>query len=580
MHPGEGPTPKARGPGQGREPVNHSILMYPKVFRVSQHSHPPLRDPSPTHVCLPLDVQDGAPSMAIPMETVMGILWREWMKWKVIHQDKETYIPRPQPPSARPKANSFLCNPSALKPRQLSTPGKMNCAESPVKGTEALSSDRAGVMASEESSGFEQKQAEERKNLVELQKAFLLQIQIMYLAFCKLLRIQRRFVPAPSCGLLVARETGRESGEFEKAKHNSYDSDFREGQVKGDKPGSAFMRYNGAICSHSKGQASTQAICVADHQDEALMLHIPVTPAENSMILLCAKLSCSLYPREFLEVPSGISGDTHTLLPDPHLSAVKQRNLRNHLINENLTQKVSCTLSLKHFPSHPQGKTVHSKAKRPLDHGRGGQKALQSCVYEPGWLCQEEAEKPEFKEMNITLGMKIEQNEDRMRWDEMGERRQKRRNKRSEKKRKEGCLQELYTVRQEAPEGSGPETLKPIDDNKLKFNAIGCLCLLMGEKKTPFNTARRPFKFMFKAYTESRLFGSEREREAENTEQHFGPQPPLRLPKHISGLCSLPSSPQYRQEVLPTVGVQSVLLADWCYLGAADIPPADARQTW
>lgn len=44
----------------------------------------------------------------------------------------ETYIPRPQPPSARPKANSFLCNPSALKPRQLSTPGKMNCAESPV----------------------------------------------------------------------------------------------------------------------------------------------------------------------------------------------------------------------------------------------------------------------------------------------------------------------------------------------------------------------------------------------------------------------------------------------------------------
>ena len=44
-----------------------------------------------------------------------------------------------------------------------------------VKGTEALSSDRAGVMASEESSGFEQKQAEERKNLVELQKAFLLQ---------------------------------------------------------------------------------------------------------------------------------------------------------------------------------------------------------------------------------------------------------------------------------------------------------------------------------------------------------------------------------------------------------------------
>ncbi|KAI4564150.1 hypothetical protein MJT46_009948 [Ovis ammon polii x Ovis aries] len=64
---------------------------------------------------------------------------------------------------------------------------------------------------------------------------------------------------------------------------------------------------------------------------------------------------------EFLEVPSGISGDTHTLLPDPHLSAVKQRNLRNHLINENLTQKVSCTLSLKHFPSHPQGKTVHSK---------------------------------------------------------------------------------------------------------------------------------------------------------------------------------------------------------------------------
>ena len=50
--------------------------------------------------------------------------------------------------------------------------------------------------------------------------------------------------------------------------------------------------------------------------------------------------------------------------------------------------------------------------------------------------------------MNITLGMKIEQNEeDRMGWDEMGERRQKRRNKRSEKKRKEGCLQELYTVR-------------------------------------------------------------------------------------------------------------------------------------
>lgn len=30
-------------------------------------------------------------------------------------------------------------------------------------------------MASEESSGFEQKQAEERKNLVELQKVFLLQ---------------------------------------------------------------------------------------------------------------------------------------------------------------------------------------------------------------------------------------------------------------------------------------------------------------------------------------------------------------------------------------------------------------------
>lgn len=40
---------------------------------------------------------------------------------------------------------------------------------------------------------------------------------------------------------------------------------------------------------------------------------------------------------------------------------VSCRNLRNHLINENLTQKVSCTLSLKHFPSHPQGKTVHSK---------------------------------------------------------------------------------------------------------------------------------------------------------------------------------------------------------------------------
>ena len=52
-----------------------------------------------------------------------------------------------------------------------------------------------------------------------------------------------------------------------------------------------------------------------------------------------------------------------------------------------------------------------------------------------------------LSEMNITLGMKIEQNEDRMRWDEMGERRQKRRNERSEKKRKEGCLQELYTVR-------------------------------------------------------------------------------------------------------------------------------------
>lgn len=46
---------------------------------------------------------------------------------------------------------------------------------------------------------------------------------------------------------------------------------------------------------------------------------------QDSMILLCAKLSCSLYPRKFLEVPSGISGDTHMLLPDPHLSAVKQR---------------------------------------------------------------------------------------------------------------------------------------------------------------------------------------------------------------------------------------------------------------
>ncbi|KAI4580765.1 hypothetical protein MJG53_010307 [Ovis ammon polii x Ovis aries] len=127
--------------------------------------------------------------------------------------------------------------------------------------------------------------------------------------------------------------------------------------------------------------------------------------------------------REFLEVPSGISGDTHTLLPDPHLSAVKQRNLRNHLINENLTQKVSCTLSLKHFPSHPQGKTVHSKCGH--------------CGHHTPWLPPE---------MNITLGMKIEQNEDRMGWDEMGERRQKRRNERSEKKRKEGCLQELYTV--------------------------------------------------------------------------------------------------------------------------------------
>ena len=53
-----------------------------------------------------------------------------------------------------------------------------------------------------------------------------------------------------------------------------------------------------------------------------------------------------------------------------------------------------------------------------------------------------------LSEMNITLGMKIEQNEeDRMGWDEMGERRQKRRNKISEKKRKGGCLQELYTVR-------------------------------------------------------------------------------------------------------------------------------------
>ena len=42
----------------------------------------------------------------------------------------------------------------------------------------------------------------------------------------------------------------------------------------------------------------------------------------------------------------------------------------------------------------------------------------------------------------------LEQNEeDRMGQDEMGERRQRRINKRSEKKRKEGCLQELYTVR-------------------------------------------------------------------------------------------------------------------------------------
>ncbi|KAG5199465.1 hypothetical protein JEQ12_005944 [Ovis aries] len=127
----------------------------------------------------------------------------------------------------------------------------------------------------------------------------------------------QRFVPAPSCGLLVARETGRESGEFEKAKRNSYDSDFREGQVK-PKTELFGLRASGLIRFVN-------------------------------------------FDREFLEVPSGISGDTHTLLPDPHLSAVKQRNLRNHLINENLTQKVSCTLSLKHFPSHPQGKTVHSK---------------------------------------------------------------------------------------------------------------------------------------------------------------------------------------------------------------------------
>lgn len=42
-----------------------------------------------------------------------------------------------------------------------------------------------------------------------------------------------------------------------------------------------------------------------------------------------------------------------------------------------------------------------------------------------------------LSEMNITLGMKIEQDEeDRMGWDEMEERRQKRRNKRKEVKRR------------------------------------------------------------------------------------------------------------------------------------------------
>lgn len=46
-----------------------------------------------------------------------------------------------------------------------------------------------------------------------------------------------------------------------------------------------------------------------------------------------------------------------------------------------------------------------------------------------------------LSEMNITLGMKIEQDEeDRMGWDEMGERRQKRRNKRKEVKRGERRL--------------------------------------------------------------------------------------------------------------------------------------------
>lgn len=34
------------------------------------------------------------------------------------------HIPRPQPLSTRPTADSFLCNPSALKPEHLSTPGK------------------------------------------------------------------------------------------------------------------------------------------------------------------------------------------------------------------------------------------------------------------------------------------------------------------------------------------------------------------------------------------------------------------------------------------------------------------------
>lgn len=32
-----------------------------------------------------------------------------------------------------------------------------------------------------------------------------------------------------------------------------------------------------------------------------------------------------LYPRKFLEVPSGLSEDIQTLLPDPHLSAIKTK---------------------------------------------------------------------------------------------------------------------------------------------------------------------------------------------------------------------------------------------------------------